>query len=87
MYAFVWTDAGIYIYFWKRGSFPGNIKAGKPVQNKTWGRPMSFLSPANCNIGTYFKVRTFLRDRLLHCFDDNRAGAGHGPRHQQRVGR
>lgn len=57
VFAMEWTSTAIKIWFWPRGSFPGDLSTS-PAQpapsTESWGLPQSIFQGENANIDTHF---------------------------------
>lgn len=43
-----WTDEGVSIYFFPRGSIPADITANNPLPDN-WGKPTAFFPASSCD--------------------------------------
>jgi len=64
VYAMLWDDNGIYIYFFPRGSIPADLLAEKPQPN-TWGTAMAFWPASTCNPSQFFVNHSVIFDTTL----------------------
>lgn len=74
VFATLWTDEGIKMFFWSRKNVPKDVKAMKP-NPATWGTPAAFFSTATCS-ASFFKPQTIVivRDRPLGSIRCNLTG-------------
>ncbi|GAM82704.1 hypothetical protein ANO11243_006880 [Dothideomycetidae sp. 11243] len=61
VYAMSWTTSAISIYFFPRGSIPGDITSGNPDPTG-WGKPLSQFSGGGCNIPQFFQNNQIVFD-------------------------
>lgn len=48
VYAMLWTELHIMVYFFPRGSIPADIASSAPTPNKgTWGQPIARFVPTS----------------------------------------
>ncbi|KAJ7923022.1 concanavalin A-like lectin/glucanase domain-containing protein [Mycena leptocephala] len=64
VYAMKWDSSGISVYFFERGSIPGDINAGAPQPN-AWGLPMAHWPAADCDPWKYFYTHVAIFDTTL----------------------
>ncbi|KAF4548275.1 Endo-1,3(4)-beta-glucanase-like protein 2 [Elsinoe fawcettii] len=60
VYAMAWQAKQIRVWFFPRGSIPGDIASGKPTP-ASWGKPLSIFS-GSCNIPQFFKDHQIVFD-------------------------
>jgi hypothetical protein len=61
VYAMDWTSSAISIYFFPRGSIPGDISSGNPNPS-SWGAPQAMFSGSGCNIDAHFMNHNIIID-------------------------
>jgi len=59
VYATLWDDDGIRIWFFARGSIPDDITNQVP-NPATWSAPIAFFSTATCSMDQFFTNQTFI---------------------------
>ncbi|KAJ7151515.1 glycoside hydrolase family 16 protein [Mycena filopes] len=64
VYAMQWDSTGISVFFFARGSVPGDIDAGAP-QPKNWGLPMAHWPASDCDPWKYFYTHVAIFDTTL----------------------
>lgn len=64
VYAMLWQDSGIQIFFFPRGSTPSDIAAGAP-QPDNWPTPMANWPSTNCNMASHFYNHSVIFDTTL----------------------
>jgi len=64
VYAMLWTNAGVSVYFFPRGSVPSDITRGAP-QPQGWGEPMANWPASGCNPSTFFYDHSAIFDTTL----------------------
>jgi hypothetical protein len=64
VYAMLWDDTGIRIYFWPRGGIPDDI-ANKAPQPSQWGLPSARWPASQCNPWEFFKDHVTIFDTTL----------------------
>lgn len=57
VFATLWDDAGITIFFWPRDRIPADIIAGKPKPSN-WGYPRAQWAESGCDTDKYFDDQT-----------------------------
>ncbi|KAI0311086.1 hypothetical protein OF83DRAFT_1069425, partial [Amylostereum chailletii] len=71
VYAMLWADTGISVYFFSRGSVPSDITSGAP-QPAYWGTPVGHWPASSCSPSTFFKDHSLVFDTTL-CGDWGKA--------------
>ena len=61
IYALQWTDSEINVYFFGRGSIPGDLTSGSPNPDN-WKPLASFSGSDGCNIADHFKSNSIIFD-------------------------
>ena len=62
VYAMEWTSQNINIWFFSRGSIPGDINSSAP-KPRTWGNPTAqFTGGSGCNIDSHFRDNNLVFD-------------------------
>lgn len=61
VYAMEWTSGGIAVYFFPRGSVPGDITSGTPTPS-AWPTPLAMWSNSGCPIDTMIKNQQIVFD-------------------------
>jgi hypothetical protein len=61
VYAMQWSSDGIYVWFWSRGSIPGDVSGGTPDPTG-WGAPTAAFSGSGCDFDTYFQNNNIVFD-------------------------
>jgi hypothetical protein len=61
VYAMQWASSGIYVWFFERGSIPGDISDGSP-DTSGWGTPTASFSGSGCDFETYFENNNIVFD-------------------------
>jgi hypothetical protein len=64
VFATLWEDDGIYVWFFARGNIPADLTAGSPKPG-SWGKPRAYFSTSNCAIGDFFGDQTIVFDTTL----------------------
>ncbi|KAL5488226.1 hypothetical protein ACEPAI_6334 [Sanghuangporus weigelae] len=64
VYATVWDDDEIAVYFFPRGSIPQDLPAEAPLP-ESWGTPMARWPATNCDINTFFKSHSIIINTTL----------------------
>jgi len=64
VYAMLWDDSGVHIYFFPRGSIPADLLAEKPQPNN-WGTAMGFWPASTCNPSQFFENHSVIFDTTL----------------------
>ncbi|KAL4068247.1 glycoside hydrolase family 16 protein [Scleroderma yunnanense] len=64
VYAMLWQDSGIQVYFFPRGSIPSDITAGAPQPNN-WPTPMASWPSTDCNMASHFYNHSVIFDTTL----------------------
>lgn len=64
VYAMLWQDSGIQVYFFPRGSIPSDITAGAP-QPQSWSTPMANWPSTDCNMASHFYNHSVIFDTTL----------------------
>ncbi|KAJ6569681.1 concanavalin A-like lectin/glucanase domain-containing protein [Mycena capillaripes] len=64
VYAMKWDSSGISVYFFPRGSVPGDIDAEAP-QPTTWGLPFAHWPASDCDPWKYFYTHVAIFDTTL----------------------
>ncbi|KLO20225.1 glycoside hydrolase family 16 protein [Schizopora paradoxa] len=64
VYAMLWDNDGIHVYFFPRGSIPADLLAEKPQPN-TWGTAMAFWPASTCNPSQFFVNHSVIFDLTL----------------------
>jgi len=64
VYAMLWQDSGISVWFFPRGSIPSDVNAGAPTPD-SWGTPMAFWSASSCNPSQFFTDHSAIFDTTL----------------------
>ncbi|KAJ8596521.1 glycoside hydrolase family 16 protein [Rhizopogon salebrosus TDB-379] len=64
VYAMLWDNTGIKIYFFPRGSIPSDIPAGAPQPQK-WPAPMANFPSTDCNPYQFFYTHSTIFDTTL----------------------
>lgn len=64
VYAMLWDNSGIKVYFFPRGSIPSDISAGAP-QPQNWPAPMANWPSTDCNPYQYFNTHSAIFDTTL----------------------
>ncbi|ETW87676.1 glycoside hydrolase family 16 protein [Heterobasidion irregulare TC 32-1] len=64
VYAMLWDDDGVSVYFFPRSSIPADITAGAPQPNG-WGLPMAQWPASSCNPSTFFHDHSAIFDTTL----------------------
>lgn len=64
VYAMLWDNDGVAIYFFPRNAIPDDINASAP-QPTQWGTPMAFWPAATCNPFQFFYSHTAIFDTTL----------------------
>ncbi|KAI6045022.1 glycoside hydrolase family 16 protein [Pisolithus marmoratus] len=64
VYAMLWQDSGIQVYFFPRGSIPSDITAGAP-QPQTWSTPMANWPSTDCDMASHFYNHSVIFDTTL----------------------
>ena len=59
-----WSNDGISVYFFPRGSIPSDIQNGAPTPD-SWGTPMAHWSSKTCDIAKFFKSHWVLINTTL----------------------
>jgi hypothetical protein len=60
VYAHLWDESGIQVWFFSRGQVPQDISSGNPDPS-TWGPATAmFMTTDSCNIGQHFKDHTIV---------------------------
>ncbi|EJD03860.1 uncharacterized protein FOMMEDRAFT_167171 [Fomitiporia mediterranea MF3/22] len=59
VYATLWDDDQIAVYFFPRGSIPQDLDAEAPLPD-TWGTPIARWPASNCDISKFFKSHTII---------------------------
>ncbi|KAI0005363.1 concanavalin A-like lectin/glucanase domain-containing protein [Russula compacta] len=64
VYAMLWDNSGISIWFFSRGNIPSDITASAPVP-EGWGTPMAFWPASTCNPYQFFQNQGVIFDTTL----------------------
>ncbi|KAL5535619.1 hypothetical protein ACEPAF_3713 [Sanghuangporus sanghuang] len=64
VYAMVWDDDEIAVYFFPQGSIPQDLTAEVPLP-ETWGTPMARWPATNCDLDTFFKNHSIIINTTL----------------------
>ncbi|KAK7064643.1 GH16 domain-containing protein [Favolaschia claudopus] len=64
VYAMKWDSSGISVYFFARGSIPGDISSGSP-NPPSWGLPMAHWPPSDCDPWKFFHDHVAIFDTTL----------------------
>jgi hypothetical protein len=63
VFATLWNDSGISIWFWPRSQVPADVRANRP-KPASWGAPASFFSSSTCG-DSFFAPQTIVFVRRL----------------------
>ena len=64
VYAMLWDDEGIRVFFFPRGSIPSDITNNAPNPN-AWGEPMGFWPASTCSPFQFFNSHSAIFDTTL----------------------
>ncbi|EJD03859.1 glycoside hydrolase family 16 protein [Fomitiporia mediterranea MF3/22] len=64
VYAMVWDDDQIAVYFFPRGSIPQDLLAEAPLPD-TWGTPMARWPSSSCDMAKFFKNHSIIINTTL----------------------
>lgn len=64
VWATVWNEDGISIYFFTRGNIPADITSQSPNPQR-WGKPRAFFSNDDCTIKNFFGDQTIVINTTL----------------------
>lgn len=66
VYAMLWNDTGMSMWFFQRGSIPADLPTNSP-NPASWPLPTAFYPDSACDFDTFFKPQTFIIVRVFHC--------------------
>ena len=61
VYALLWTDDAMSMWFFPRGSIPSDVPTNSPDPSG-WGTPTAFYPSTSCDFSTFFKPQTLILD-------------------------
>ncbi|KZV95608.1 hypothetical protein EXIGLDRAFT_739711 [Exidia glandulosa HHB12029] len=64
VYAMLWDDTAISVWFWSRGNIPGDISAKAP-QPAQWGTPFARWPGSSCDTMSFFQDHNAIFDTTL----------------------
>jgi hypothetical protein len=64
VFATLWNDDGISIWFFSRNNIPADITHKNPAPSD-WGKPRAFFSSDDCSMGQFFGDQTIVFDMSL----------------------
>ncbi|KAF2719924.1 glycoside hydrolase family 16 protein [Polychaeton citri CBS 116435] len=76
VYATEFTSSGVKIFFFPRGSIPGDISSGSPNPS-SWGQPVAYFQGGGCDFGSHIKQQQIVFDTTF-CGDWAGAVWGNG---------